>query len=693
MREKITIYYTDIELPEQPPIDEIENWGTANISEQYWKRPELPLFFEQVEYDKDGNALLDNKQREYALNEVKKCKEGFWFMNNGTPTYITGKHYFYLTYWKLENDEYPDFRDADRRYFLFLNHWEKVPFVLGCIRGKKRREGASSQATSNLVYECIFFKNSNCGLTSKTQIDAKNTFTNMVAFGYRQLPVFLKPKQLNNKDSVSELVFAHKSVSFKGTKGSTIDNDTGHRSKIDYRAPSKNVFDSGRSSRLLIDEGAKMPPEVPFSELIAIVSKTLVQGVKRVGWLDAPSTVNEMTKSGGAEFKKVWDLADHTKYARTPNRLVRYFSPAFDGYMGFIDKYGVSVIDPPNEEQYKYLVENFVGIGDLTEEDVRLGAKQYLINKRVGLEGTLLEEEIRMNPFDEKEMFQSAATSSLYNSFKLNQQLDFLSYNELTERGNLIWEDGNEFYKEELNSQGELIGIKPSKVLWIPNENGKYEKVKGWKPREYNNVYESNGSFSPGGKYAIRIGCDPFKYDKTKDNRKSNCAAYAYQLEDLSDANSEFNDMFVMKYVDRPLTTDLQYEAVLKMAWYCGTQILFERNVEGWKKYFNYNKCGGFLMWLPKEVEPGIYTDGAGKTTQMICDFTEAYIEKNIHKVYFKSLMEETAGWLGFEVGNTQKYDEAMASGFALIAAKQKRYIKEQEVKKNIEFIIPYTIA
>ena len=98
-------------------------------------------------------------------------------------------------------------------------------------------------------------------------------------------------------------------------------------------------------------------------------------------------------------------------------------------------------------------------------------------------------------------------------------------------------------------------------------------------------------------------------------------------------------------------------------------------------------------MWLPKEVEPGIYTDGNGRTTQMICDFTEAYIEKNIEKVYFPSLIQEQAGWLGFEVGNTQKYDEAMASGFALIATKQKRYIKEQDTKRNIEFIIPYLNA
>jgi len=690
--DKLFIYGIELELPEQPPIEEIENWGTDNPIEQYWRRIDLPEYFEQVEYNKDGDALLDNRQRDYAKEEVRRCKEGFWFLNNGTPTYITGKNYFYLQWWKLEDDIYPDYRDLDRRYFVYLNHWEKTPWCLGIMVGKKRRQGQTSIATSNLVYECIFYKNSICGLTSKTQTDAKAAFTNMVAFGYRQLPVFMKPKQLNNKDSVSELVFAHKSVDVKNSVGKAIDSDTGHRSKVDYRAPTKNAYDSGRLTRGLFDEGGKFPPDVPFSEFISIVSKTMVKGAKRVGFMELPSTVNDLTKGGGMEFKRLWDLAN-PENGRTPNRLVRYFTPAYDGFLGFIDKYGISVIDPPTKEQYDYLVENFVGAGDLTEDDIKLGAKDYLLSKRVGLDGQLLEEEIRMNPFDEKEMFQSAVTSSLYNSVKINQQLDFLSYNELTERGNLIWENGDEMYSEKLDVNRELVGIKLSKLIWVPHPNGKYEKVIGWFPKEPNNVYEKNGYFFPNSKYAIRIGCDPFKYDKTKDNRKSNCAAFAYQLEDLSDENSEFNDMFVLKYVDRPLTTDLQYDAVLKMAWYCGCQVLFERNVDGWKRYFNSKKCGGFLMWLKGEVEPGIYTDGQGRTLQQICDLTEAYIEKNIQKVYFKSLLESEAGWLGFDVGNTQKYDEAMASGFSLISAKQKRMIGQASENKNVEHILPYLVA
>lgn len=690
MSEVIEIYGTKITLPNIP--ENIEDWGTDIAEEQYWRRKDLPKFFEQVEYDKEGNALLTFQQREYAKEEVRRCKEGFWFYNKAVKTYITGKHYFYLSHWKLEDDVHPDFRDLDRRYFTYLNHWENTSWCLGILIGKMRRRGATSIATSNLIYECIFFKNSFCGLTSKTQVDAKSAFTNMVSFGYRQLPVFLKPKQLNNKDSVTELVFAHKTVDIKGGVGGVLDNDTGHRSRVDYRAPSPNVYDGSRCSRLLLDEGAKWSKENPFSTIVSIVSKTLVKGVKKVGFLECPSTTNAMS-NGGEEFKIVWDNANQQKYERTPNRLVKYFTPAYDGYYGFIDKYGMSVIDEPTPEQYKYLVDNFVGIGDLTEEDVKKGAKQYLLEKRGQLEGAALEEEIRMNPFDEKEMFQSALTNCLYNTFLLNEQLDWLSYQEkLTERGNLVWENGNKYYKEVTDNLGNK-GIEVSKLIWTPNENGKYEKVVGWMPKEMNNVYERNGNFSPNGNYAVRIGCDPFKYDKTKDNRKSDCAAYAYQTEDGLDAESPYNDMFVLKYVDRAATTDIQYEHILKMAWFCGCQVLFERNVDGWNKYFRVERCAGFLMWMPNEVEAGIYTDGKGNTVQMICDFTESYIMKNIRKVYFPSLIDIKSGWLGFQVEDTQKYDEAMASGFALIAAKAKKYTIKSEEKRNIESIMPYNRA
>ena len=50
--------------------------------------------------------------------EFKRREEGIWFMNNGEPTYMTGEHYYYLNWCKMDIG-YPEYRDRDRRFFIF----------------------------------------------------------------------------------------------------------------------------------------------------------------------------------------------------------------------------------------------------------------------------------------------------------------------------------------------------------------------------------------------------------------------------------------------------------------------------------------------------------------------------------------------------------------------------------------------
>jgi len=90
----------------------------------------------------------------------------------------------------------------------------------------------------------------------------------------------------------------------------------------------------------------------------------------------------------------------------------------------------MSVIDEPTEEQYEYLVNKWVikdpntgeTISEITEQDIKLGAKQYIFSRRVGLVGDLLEEEIRQNPTTVQEMFEAANTDCAFNSFNINQR-------------------------------------------------------------------------------------------------------------------------------------------------------------------------------------------------------------------------------------------------------------------------------
>ena len=584
---KILIYGTAIRMPEAPPIEQIDGFALPK-SEQYWKRKELPDFFDKVVYDKDKNLILTEAQEDYARQEVNRCKNGYWFMNNGQATYITWKYYFYLQWWKLEDDIYPFYRDTDRRYFLYLNHWEKTQWCLGVIRGKKRREGASSQACSNLVYEAIFFKNSNCGLVSKTKDDSRDTFTDMVMFGYRQLPVFLKPKQLSKDDTVSELILAHKSTSEKEQEA-VIKEDGAHRSKINYRAPVLNAYDRGRMSRILADEFGKLAKEVPASKLFSIISKTLIKGVKRVGFIEMPSTVNSLTTGTGGEFKSIWKKADHFKKRPTTNRLVRYFTPAYDGYEGFIDKYGFSVIDKPTQDQYEYLVKRWVVrdedgelSSELSEEDIQLGAKVYVTKKRrQDLTGEDLEEEIRMNPCDEDEMFMSANSNCAFNLMNIVKREKELEANPITYRYVKFYRTV-ETQKIKLQDLGtEEVSQFCWKMTYILNET------------QSNKFYFFNGSKCPDNVKHGVITVD--SYSNTQGGRKygSKAAAWIGIRPDALDPHN--TGKVVGLLYGRPATKDELHGQVMMAAEYHGYKVWYEHTADD---YLGYFRDRGKVMYL-----------------------------------------------------------------------------------------------
>ena len=677
----VNIYGQLIETPYQEGFSNVENWGTDDPKEQYWRRKELPSFFEYIEYDKNKNLLLTLEQEEYAKEEVRRCKQGFYFLNNGIITYITGKHYFYLQWWKLEDDIYPNYRDTDRRYFLFLNYWESILWCLGVIRGKKRREGASSQACSNLMHECIFFKNSFCGLVSKSQLDSRDTFTDMVAFGYRQLPAFLQPKQLNDKDSVTEFVFAQKSTKVTEGKASVIENDAGHRSRVNYRAPVENAYDRGRISRGLWDEGGKWPKEVPFSKFIAKVSKTMIKGAKRVGFMECPSTCNEMTKSGGEEFYKVWKSADQFKHGGkpTPNQLVRYFSPAYDGYEGFIDKYGMSVIEEPTQEQYEYLVDKWVGKSALTEEDIKLGAKAYLLKRRVDIEGDELEEEIRQNPFDEKEMFMAKNSNCHFDAVLLSELYERAKVLEkdILEYGNWTWKDGNPF----------------TEAVWQPctKENARWVVPKGFKIPEGEKIERWGERIIPLNRVQFIAACDPFQNSIVEVGTGSKASAGVMNRFTTEENDMYWNNFIVSKYHARPKMVELLHMDMALMCFAYGCQILIENKMDGgMRKFFNDNNMGDFLIYMPDKDNAGIDPNADNKVLLVNC--WESYILKEGKEgklIYADVIDDEHDGLLKFDVNDTEVSNQVMGLGWLLVANFYKKVNFKKKHTLNITDFFP----
>ncbi len=62
--------------------------------------------------------LFKSKWVDYIETEFNKRDQGHWFMNNNKPTYLTGTHYMYLQWTKIDVGR-PDFREANRIFYIF----------------------------------------------------------------------------------------------------------------------------------------------------------------------------------------------------------------------------------------------------------------------------------------------------------------------------------------------------------------------------------------------------------------------------------------------------------------------------------------------------------------------------------------------------------------------------------------------
>lgn len=694
MGEVISIYGTNYRCPDVPSEDKQVNYGLPK-KQQKWVRSEVPSIFDSVEYAKDGKLILTSEQDDYASQELSRCRDGVWVWIGGRLRYLSGRYYFYLKYYTLEDGNAPDFREADRSYFLFFEYWFAVLWCLGIIRIKKRRQGASSQSCSNILYEAIFYKNSNCGLISKTREDSKATFTEMVTNAYQQLPPFFKQKLLGKEETVTELVLAH---------------ERGGNSKINYKAPVLNAYDRGRMSYVLGDEFGKLALDVPASKLLAIISKTLIKGVKRVGWIDMPSTVNELTKGGGAEYKKIFDAANQFKRNPTVNRIVRFFQPAYEAYEGFIDEYGDSVVDAPTEEQYEYLVSKWVMrneegtlISELSEEDIKLGAKVYIMHKRRDwLEGSDLEEEIRMNPCDEDEAFMYAGIGCEFNSINLKKQIQELEENPVFLRRARL-NKGVEKIKSDFPGGKEKT---KTSVDFMDDESG------GWllfeEPLKKNNFLDRGGMFEPQNRHLYQIGVDTKKDDLSLHGSKPTICVFK---KSLIIEGVETGMKPVAFFIGK---TRLEWhfdEEVLKACLWYGCTANYEVDARtDFYKYFWKNGGNMLLEWTPKFAQdpvkftPAKYKPGTQsadpyqlaaqlQAAKMYIDGTDPNIYNgHVHRVVFVSLLKQL---LKYDHSARTSFDEVVALMMSLLPVlgesdvpvkneiKPKQILKQYKIKIN----------
>jgi hypothetical protein len=594
----------------------------------------------------------------YIEQEFKRRREGLWFFNNGEATYITGRHYMFLQ-WSKVDVGYPGFLKFQQQIYLHLAACEADERCLGQLYTKCRRSGYTIMCSSNIVDESTQVKDKLVGIQSKTGKDAQeNIFMKKVVPIFQNYPFFFKPIQDGTTNPRMELAFREPSKRItKKNKNSYVGEAL--NTVVNWKNTTNNAYDGEKLHWLYIDEAGKWEDPADIKEAWRIQRTCLIVGKNVVGKAMVGSTVNPMSK-GGDEYKKLWEESDplnRNANGRTSSGLYRIFVPAYEALEGFFDVYGNPIVETP-ESPIKTMD------GNMTS----MGAKEYLKNERDSHrhDSSEMNEVIRQFPFTEDEAFRDSVSGSLFNIGKIYEQIEYNQemYPHPVVQGNFIWHE------------------KDKEVRFSPDINGRFRVSWMPPPEERNVLTESRGKrVAPFSDYGVG-GVDSYDIDATVDGRGSKGALHMYNKTSMNRPSN----MFVVEYASRPDMAKIFYEDVLMCAVFYGYPLLIENNKYGIVRYFEQRGYDGYILDRPEHLRisgaaQSSKTKGVPSNSQDIIHAHAQAIESYIHhhvgvnydtgemgKMYFDKTLED---WIGFRIDKRTKYDLTISSGLALLAAQK----------------------
>jgi hypothetical protein len=669
-----------IGLPKQPK----KTYSRSNKkAEQYWERIDIPKPLTKIQSIFQWNEMpseFKNNWVDYIENEFDNRELGYWFMNNSTPTYITGAHYMYLQ-WTSIDVGYPDYREANRIFYLFWEACKADNRSFGMTYLKIRRSGFSYMGSSESVNTGTLAKDSRVGILSKTGSDAKKMFTDKVVPIANRLPFFFKPIQDGMDKPKTELAF--RIPASKITKKNMYDTDNdellGLDTTIDWKNTDDNSYDGEKLLLLVHDESGKWIKPNNILNNWRVTKTCLRLGSKIIGKCMMGSTSNALNK-GGDNFKKLYEdsaLTKRNSNGQTKSGLYSLFVPMEWNMEGFIDIHGMPVFRKPEEKT--------IGIdGEIIEN----GAIDYWEAEVDSLKNDpdALNEFYRQFPRTESHAFRDESKQSLFNLTKIYQQIDYndsvIKEHHLT-RGSFSWKDG----------------IKDSKVIWTPNNRGRF--LVSWTPNKnlQNMVINRNGKKMPGNEHLGAFGCDSYDISGTVGGRGSNGALHGLTKFNMDEAPS---NEFFLEYVARPQTAEIFFEEVLMACVFYGMPILVENNKPRLLYHFKNRGYRAFSMNRPDKIfnklsrtekELGGIPNSSEDIKQAHAAAIESYIEKHIGldmegtfrdsdlmgSMPFTRTLED---WAKFDIGNRTRFDASISSGLAIMACQKHLYTPEKKSSK-----------
>ncbi len=637
--------------------------------EQYWEKFDYPKEIQRIKSRFDWEEYpLDFKEKwyDYIDNEFTRREQGFWFYNNGIDTYITGTHYMYLQWSKIDIGA-PEYRESNRLFFIFWEACKADKRCYGMCYLKNRRSGFSFMASAELVNQATISSDARFGILSKSGADAKKMFTDKVVPISVNYPFFFKPIQDGMDRPKTELAYrvpASKLTRRKLETNEQLAELEGLDTTIDWKNTGDNSYDGEKLKLLAHDESGKWERPDNILNNWRVTKTTLRLGSRVVGKCMMGSTSNALDK-GGDNFKKLYynsDVTKRNKNGQTTSGLYSLFIPMEWNYEGFMDTYGLPIFTSPTDP-----------IKTIDGSTITTGVIKHWENEVEGLkhDQDALNEYYRQFPRTEKHAFRDETKDSLFNLTRIYQQID---YNE----------EANHIVSVTTGSFQWLNGIKDTQVMFYPNKNGRF-KVSWVPPVELQNkVLLKNGTKYPGNEHIGAFGCDSYDISGTVDGKGSKGALHGLTKFSMEDAPP---NQFFLEYIARPDTAETFFEDVLMALVFYGMPILAENNKPRLLYYLKRRGYRGFSInrpdklynkLSPAEREIGGIPNSSEDIKQAHAAAIEFYIENHVGalengygNMYFQRTLDD---WSRFNINARTKYDASISSGLAIMACNKNKY-------------------
>jgi hypothetical protein len=711
-------------IPPQPPIHKIDGFDLPQ-DEQFWRRTELPRIKGRDIETFDGSDLepevlykwdvaarqeeikitgfdpsaVDSKGQfkavagvekdpgyvnpilqRFRMQEWAKRRKGYWFMNNGKPTYLTGSCYMYLNYTHLEAG-YPTYFSLSRQNFYVLEHAWLNPKSLGNLEIGSRGYGKSTEKVAFMLDKMTQPYNwrgeranrLKAAIQSKTEDDAKiKQFQNKLVPMFNRYPEFFKPKFNHGSNPKNTLSFFRETIKGRTAKNVTFNEDDELGNTIIAVDAQVGAIDGDTYTVVFCDEVGKVDPSVAnvFQRHMTNREAVYRSAVGKTGIILNATTVEEMEKAGGKECKEMWDASGKVEDGGngfTVTGLSRRFIPcykcAFDKDLGFLDKFG-----------------------DVDEVKSKLYFEAELLKaKRQGLEAYL--KRLRMYPMKIEDCFISPNSASPFNIYIINERLREIADGLDLFKFRFEWDDNKRF----------------STVRAAPDPNGGWSA--SWLKMDGKSNLVQQGmplfkdgrtvkTYEPLNNARFRIGMDPIDHKATVDGKASKPVI---MVKRLFDPNADrVHDKFTLedcgmdekhyrlgkakwtsnKYVawfDKRLDdpNDISEQALMA-CWFFGTQIHIENNKRSTINYFNDHGCQAFIQWRTEQTFTQTNgrqftegTPGVDPVIDMYINMVATYVTHYGHLIDSKELLEDLRD---FERAKIRFHDYTVSMGMTELA-------------------------